>query len=107
MINEYKKVMGSPFVTLVEGYGIGIEDDIRFISVAARLQERREARGMTLKEAAAALRVPQYRLRDIESGSVKRLAPNILVAYVNYLDLKQWFGRWKKVNFGVVNRIGV
>ncbi len=107
MTKGLKKVMGSPFVALVEDCGVGIEDDIRFMSIAARLQERRQARGMTLKEAAAALRVPQYRLRDIESGSVKRLAPNILVAYINFLGLKQWFGRWKKMNSGLVNRIGV
>ncbi len=54
---------------------------------------------------AAAVKVPQYRLRDIEQGRPKHLVPSILVKYVDFLGLKVWFGRWKKANPGIVARL--
>ena len=97
MARRLQEVMGQPFVN--------VEDDLRFMSVAARVQEARERKGLDLKKAAAALKVPQYRLRDIEQGRLKDLVPSILVRYVDFLGMKVWFGRWKKANPGIVARL--
>jgi len=44
-------------------------DRIRFAAVAASCVQERERRGMTLKDAAGILKVPQYRLRAVETGA--------------------------------------
>lgn len=105
MARRLQEVMGQPFVELFDRYGLNVEDDLRFMSVAARVQEARERKGLDLKKAAAAVKVPQYRLRDIEQGRPKHLVPSILVKYVDFLGLKVWFGRWKNANPGIVARL--
>ncbi len=62
---------------------------------------------MSLKDAAAALKVPQYRLRDIEDGRLKNILRDVLIDYVGFLKLKIWFGKWKRANPGLVARLGL
>ncbi len=93
MAQRLKEVMGQPFVDLMERYEIDVEANLRFMSVASRVQEVRQKKKLDLKEAAAALKVPQYRLRDIEQGRLKHIVADILLQYVHLLGLKTWFGR--------------
>ena len=44
-----KAAMGEPFVSAVVGAGLSITDGLRFMAVAAHLQDAREAKGLTLK----------------------------------------------------------
>jgi hypothetical protein len=53
---------------------------------------------MDLKTAAKAMRVPRYRLRDIEECTVKNLDASVLHRYVGFLGLDRWFTRWSKAN---------
>ncbi len=82
--------MGQPFIDLTEQYGLNLEDNLRFQTVTVRLWEAREDRGMSLKDAAAALKVSQYRLRDIEDGRLKNILRDVLIDYVGFLKLKSW-----------------
>ena len=102
-----KEVMGQPFIDLTEQYGLNLEDNLRFQTVTVRLWEVREDRGMSLKNAAAALKVQQYRLRDIEDGRLKNILRDVLINYVGFLKLKRWFGRWKGANPAVIWRIDI
>ena len=107
ILQRLKEVMGQPFIDLTEQYGLNLEDNLRFQTVTVRLREAREDRGMSLKNAAAALKVPQYRLREIEDGRLKNILRDLLVAYVDFLKLKIWFGKWKRANPGLVARLGL
>ena len=107
MAQRLKQVMGQPFVDLMDRYEIDVEANLRFMSVASRVQEVRQKKKLDLKEAASALKVPQHRLRDIEQGRLKRIVADILLQYVHLLGLKTWFGRWRKANPGVVDRLGL
>ncbi|MCZ6548322.1 MAG: helix-turn-helix domain-containing protein [Deltaproteobacteria bacterium] len=102
-----REVMGQPFIDLPEQYGLNLEDNLRFQTVTVRLREAREDRGMSLKDAAAALKVQQYRLRDIEDGRLKNILRDVLINYVGFLKLKRWFGRWKGANPAVIWRIDI
>ncbi len=93
-----RKVIGPILGKLSADYKIEIENSLRFEAVAARLKHEREQRGMDLKAAAKALRVPQYRLRDIEESRMRNLRPSDLHAYIELLGLKEWFLRWSKAN---------
>ena len=55
-------------------------------NVATHVRERRAKSGMDLKAAAKALRVPQYRLRDIEEREVD-IDASVLYRYVDLLGL--------------------
>jgi hypothetical protein len=94
-------ILGEPS----ENYGLEIEDAVRFGAVATRLREAREARGMDLKAAARAMRVPHYRLRYIEQRNLSRLRTADLHAYIDFLGLNKWFARWSRANSELAARL--
>jgi hypothetical protein len=77
----------------------GIDPEIlRFISFSNRLKRERESKGMMLKEAATQMKVPQYRLRAIESGEINNLNPGILRRYISLLKTSAWSREWAWAN---------
>jgi hypothetical protein len=95
-----------PVLDRLRLYGLDAEEHLRFMSVARSLIKRREAKGLDIKTVARQLRVPQYRLRDIEAGNVDGIVPDVLIAYVKHMQLTAWFGRWKKANAELAGRLG-
>src|SRR5438876_6803795 len=91
---------------VLTGYGIDPRDGIRFHPVATRCREARERRGLTIKSAAHELRIPQYRLRDVENGQTNRIEPEVLARYLALLDLGRWFARWKAYNPELAAKLG-
>ncbi len=101
-----RKFMGPTFAALSDKYAISLEDTLRFQPVAARLAGARTARGMTLKEAAASLKVPKYQLDYIENVSIRNISSKIASRYIEFLGLTRWFGKWKKANAEFAQRMG-
>lgn len=102
-----REFMGATFGALSDEYGLSIEDTLRFQSLAFRLAEARTAKGLTLKEAAAALKVPKYRLDYIENASVENISHEIALRYVEFLGLTRWLSKWKKANPELSERMGL
>jgi hypothetical protein len=103
-----EKILRENFGELADLYGpLNIEDSIRFGPVATRLREAREARHLDLKAAAKAVRVPQYRLGDIEECRVKDIRSSDLHAYVDFLGVRKWFARWEKANRKLARRLSL
>jgi len=86
-------------------YDINPKGMIRFKPVSEMCQNGREKKGLAFKQIALSLKVPQYRLKDIESSSVKNIKVDILEKYIDYLGLRDWFKLWKKHNLDVYNRL--
>jgi hypothetical protein len=105
MTRGLRKAIGPALGELSGQYGLDIEDSVRFGAVATRVREAREGRGMDLKAAAKALRVPQYRLRDIEKCSLRHLRGSDLHAYIDFLGLTKWFARWRKATQKLAARL--
>jgi len=86
-------------------YDINPKDMIRFQIVSEMCQKEREKKNLTFKQIALDLKVPQYKLKYIESSSVKHINANILENYIDYLGLRRWFNTWKKNNLDVYKRL--
>lgn len=86
-------------------YDIRPKDMIRFHSVSEMCRSQREKKGLNFKQIALSLEVPQYRLKYIESSSIKYISTDILEDYVDHLGLRGWFNSWKKHNPDVYNRL--
>jgi transcriptional regulator with XRE-family HTH domain len=104
---RFRQLMGEPLVGMLNHYGISLEDHFRFHPLAVRLASARTERGLDLKAAAAALKVARYRLAEIEGSRTKNLDAVLLIRYVEYLGLKNWFGRWKRANASLARRLQV
>jgi hypothetical protein len=98
LANGIHQVLGESVTLAVEAYGLDVEAILRFMPVAERCRIARARKDLSLKDAAGALRVPQYRLKDIEENRVGAVDQAVLVLYIELLDIKQWFSRWKAQN---------
>ena len=97
--------LGSSVMGLAESYGVSLEDVIRFQAVTRRCVEAREKTGLSLKDVAKQLGAPQYRIRDIESGSFKQIDLAILRTYLEMLGLTSWYAEWSQANPALANRL--
>jgi ribosomal protein S17E len=88
---------------VLDKYDIRPKDMIRFQVVSRMCLSQREKKGLNLKQIALSLKVPQYRLKYIESSSVKHISTDILESYIDHLELREWFNSWKKHNMDVYN----
>jgi len=104
---KVRAALGSAFSGIVKSHGLELEDGIRFMSVSKSCEERRCARGLSLKSIAAELGVPQYRLKDIEAGYVRQIRPEVLHAYVSHLGLASWYRGWARGNSKVAERLAL
>jgi Helix-turn-helix domain len=92
------QLLGEGVTLAAEAYGLDVEAMLRFMPVAEGCRIARARKDLSLKDAARALRVPQYRLKDIEENRVGAVDQAVLILYVELLDIKQWFSRWKAQN---------
>lgn len=98
LANGIHQVLGKSVTLAVEAYGLDVEAIVRFMPVAEKCRIARARKDLSLKDAARALRVPQYRLKDIEENRVGAVDQAVLVLYIELLEIKQWFSRWKAQN---------
>jgi hypothetical protein len=101
LANGIHQVLGESVTLAVEAYGLDVEAILRFMPVAEKCRIARTRKDLSLKDAARALRVPQYRLKDIEENRVGAVDQAVLVLYIELLDIKQWFSQWKAKNSSV------
>jgi hypothetical protein len=79
--------MGPPWAKLIKSRSKSLRDHFRYSSVAQRCRDARSARGLSFKETAAALRLPQYRVKAIEAGLFQEFRLAHLQQYVDLLRL--------------------
>lgn len=90
---------------VIDKYDMRPKDMIRFQMVSEICRNEREKKKLTFKQISLALKVPQYRLKDVESSSIKNIVADILEKYIDYLGLHKSFNSWKKHNMDVYNRL--
>jgi ribosome-binding protein aMBF1 (putative translation factor) len=75
-----------------------VEQVVRLFSLAKRCSAARERRGLTIADVAKELKLPQYRLKAIESCRVAEVQPHVVEQYIRFLGLNRWFSRWTDAN---------
>lgn len=96
---------GSPIMELVQKFGLSVEDTTRFHLVSKKCREERERAGLSIKEAARRLLVPQYRIRAVESVEIRNVAPMFLRNYLELLGLTDWYSEWARANAELARRL--
>jgi transcriptional regulator with XRE-family HTH domain len=96
---------GSPLMELAQKFGLCIEDTIRFHLVSKKCREEREKAGLSIKDVARRLSVPQYRIRAVETVEIRNVAPMFLRNYLNFLGLTDWYSEWAHANAAMASRL--
>jgi ribosome-binding protein aMBF1 (putative translation factor) len=102
-----RQYLREEFLNIPETFMNSIEDMIRLQSLAKRFNNEREAIGLSIKEVATRLKVPQYRLRGIEEGKNSEIKPDVLKAYTDFLGLRDWVAKWSEVNEELARKLGI
>jgi transcriptional regulator with XRE-family HTH domain len=106
VVKGMENLLGPHFMACCRDAGMNTADFVSFMPVASTCRTARESRGLTVKAAAKALKVQQYRLHDIERGQYAALRTDVLQRYIEFLDLTEWFEEWKTANPRLAKRLG-
>lgn len=90
-----RETLGPEVMAHMASLGLDVETTLRMKALGELFVDAREAKGLTLKEAAAQLRAPQYRVRDVEAGA-RRLDPGVLARYAGMLGIGRGVRAWAR-----------
>lgn len=82
------------------------KDMIRFHPVGEECGKIREQKGLSVKQIATQMKIPQYRLKAVEKSDLTYIQPTILECYIDFLGMRIWFNAWVRENTDVYNRLG-
>lgn len=95
---------------LEERLGAGaprFEDHVRWRAVEARCSQARAEKGMDTRSAAAAAKIPRYRVEAVEQGWLSELRPDLAWRYFTFLGIDGWVRRWVCANSALAERAGI
>ena len=104
---EVWRLVGPALSALSPNSAAPVGDVVRWSSLRTRCERARDERGMSVKDAALALRVPQYRLKAVERGTLSELQPEVARRYFRHLGIEAWVRRWCRANPEVAGRAGI
>ena len=87
LVDNVHLVLGQEMVDQMKNTGINFGEILRLSSLGAKSQEVRGKRGLTIKEVAVQLKVPQYRLKAIEEHRKNEILPEVLERYIKFLKI--------------------
>lgn len=102
-----RAVLGAAFAELPRGITVRVGDVVRWASLRARCEQARAQQGLSIKEAALALRLPQYRLKAVEAGSPSEIKAEMAWSYFQLLGIERWVKRWARANRELALRMGI
>ena len=104
---ELRKLMARDFPTVPADLFGNSDHMVRLLSLNARFKQAREASGRTIKQIAAELKVPQYRLKAIEKGRLLDVDGAIMARYGAGLSLEAWLAMWVAANGRLAAELGM
>lgn len=105
IVERMREVLGPAVLSMSENFGINAAQTVRSRPLFHTCRAAREKKGLTVKDAAALLDVPQYQIKAIEGEeSHSSIKVDILERYINFLGLGAFYERWGKTNKDIYAR---
>lgn len=105
VIKKMKEELGPEITAILDKSGINPDHLVRFQYVSSLCQNTREQNNISFRQASEKLKIPQYRLKDIERSNTETIQPDILERYVDFLGLTTAFNDWKQDNIDIYESI--
>lgn len=107
LAGKVRERLGPEFTDACEKLGIDVESMIRYKPLGDKFAAARLRRTLTIKEAAAEIKAPQYRLKAIEKGHFSEILPDVLQKYAGFLDLDHYLKTWGRINQDLAGELGI
>lgn len=107
LAKKLKQSFGKDALALMKNYKVIFEDIVRLMSLKERCREARGELGLSIKEVAARLKTPQYRVKAVEDGSQKDMLPEVTEKYIKFLGIEDWFEQWINANVKLAKKLGI
>lgn len=105
IVERMNEVLGPEVAAMISASGLNPNHMVRFLSLASLCRRRRQEIGLSLKDVSQRLKIPQYRLKAVESGMIPQLTRGSLDAYIQILGLADQFAQWRDGNEDVWDEI--
>ena len=105
VVEKMREVLGSAVFSISENFGVNAQELVRCQLLFHSCKAAREKKRLTVKQVAAILKVPQYRIKVLEGGPDRTsIRSDILERYIEFLELSVFYREWKKVNQDIFAR---
>jgi hypothetical protein len=105
IVKRLREVLGPEVTAIMDKSGINPDHMVRFQYISSLCINARKQKQISLKQISEKLKIPQYRLKDIESINIKTIIPNLLEKYIEFLGLTDAFCDWRKDNEDIYKSI--
>ncbi|MBE0429063.1 MAG: helix-turn-helix domain-containing protein [Thermoleophilia bacterium] len=93
-----RQALGPDLFDACQRMGIDAEDILRYMPLAEKFRKGRARQNLTIKEVAAKLKAPQYKIRAVEDGKFGRIDADIFQKYCRFLQLDEYVESWTRKN---------
>ncbi|MDP8237278.1 MAG: helix-turn-helix domain-containing protein [Candidatus Erginobacter occultus] len=101
------ETLGPELTEKFNAVGLDPEGIIRYMPLGQKISKTRERKRMSVKEASAALKIPQYRIKAIEEGSFSQIDPEFFQIYARFLEIEDYVESWFGVNAELAEKMGI
>ena len=105
LVKRVQEVLGPEVADIMDQSGINPNHLVRFQYISSLCKNTRQQKQISLKQASQKLKIPQYRLREIEGGNIKAISLDFLNRYIDFLGLTNAFRDWLKDNEDIYKSI--
>ncbi|MBK5226714.1 MAG: helix-turn-helix domain-containing protein [Thermoleophilia bacterium] len=88
-----------------ERLGVDAEAIIRYMPLADRFKEGRARLNLTIKEVAAQLKEPQYKIKAVEKGEIGQIDTHVFQKYCRFLELDEYLASWCLLNSELAKKL--
>ncbi len=99
--------LGPELTEKFNAVGLDSEGIIRYMPLGQKIRKARERKRMSVKEASAALKIPQYRIKAIEEGSFSQIDPEFFQIYARFLGIEDYVESWSGENAELAEELGI
>jgi hypothetical protein len=99
--------LGPELTEKFNAVGLDTEGIIRYMPLGQEFRKARAGKRISVKEASAALKIPQYRIKAIEEGSFSQIDPEYYEIYTRFLGIKDYVETWSRENTKLAEKLGI
>ena len=106
LVKLMKEKLSPEISNMIDNSNLNANHMIRFMYIGNLCREVRVEKGLSLREVSQKLKIPQYKITNIERSIIHNIPPDILIIYIHYLGLEEEFNKWLLNNRDVYEGLG-